>query len=352
MSFLLEYLSDEERSSIEQRMKKICEGFQAAITSIPEVDENGATNGHIKAQKKLKEFKAVQVRRSPRKSKPIQSYSPIRSLQKTPNKTEKVQNGKLKRKVLIPATPDETVIKKCKSEPAILDKEVVAETPAEQTRKRLRDRDSKALTQLWGKMEEAKEKKRRASRRLSFIPGDDCQASSLLSFNGKMSNGSSHCSTMVSMSRVSSSKSLSSVSGISISSAATSTTALKNSVPTKVLNAANCLTDEILQRYRKRMELVRSLSKKADSNEIFYGRAAGRKNRSGRKVTQDFGAVHVAHTLLNTHNETPLQPFKRPKDAPFKVRKLVKHATRGDWKKLQKFIQKTQIDAASSRSAS
>ena len=242
----------------------------------------------------------------------------------------------------------------------------------------VRDRDSKALTQLWGKMEEAKEKKRRASRRLSFIPGDDSQSSSLFNFNGKMSNGSSHCSTMVSMSRVSSSKSLSSVSGISISSVATSTTiALKTVVPSKVLNAANCLTDEILQRYKKRMELVRSLSKKADSNEIFYGRSAGRvnlfseeetqrqqdekrmtrsqasqKNRSGREVTQDAGAVYVAHTLLNAHNKTPLQPFKRPKDAPFKVRKLVKHATRADWKKLQKFIQKTQADAASSRSAS
>ena len=242
----------------------------------------------------------------------------------------------------------------------------------------VRDRDSKALTQLWGKMEEAKEKKRRASRRLSFIPGDDFQSSSLLSFNGKMSNGSSHCSTMVSMSRVSSSKSLSSISGISISSVATSTTtAMKTSVPTKTLNAANCLTDEILQRYKKRMELVRSLSKKADSNEIFYGRSAGRvnlfseeenqrqdeerritrsqasqKNRSGRKVVQDAGAVYVAHTLLNVHNKTPLQPFKRPKDAPFKVRKLVKHATRADWKKLQKFIQKTQADAASTRSAS
>ena len=139
MSFLLEYLSDEERTNIEQRMKKICEGFQTAITSIPEVDENGTTNGHVKTHKKVKELKMAQPRRSPRKSKPVQSYSPIRSIQKTPNKLEKTettQNGRLKRKVVIPATPDETVIKKCKSEPALMDKEVVAETPAEQTRKR------------------------------------------------------------------------------------------------------------------------------------------------------------------------------------------------------------------------
>ena len=139
MSFLLEYLSDEERTSIEQRMKKICEGFQATITAIPEVDENGTTNGHVKTHKKLRELKMAQPRRSPRKIKPVQSYSPVRSIQKTPNKlenAEKTQNGRLKRKVVIPATPDETVIKKSKSEPALLDKEVVAETPAEQTRKR------------------------------------------------------------------------------------------------------------------------------------------------------------------------------------------------------------------------
>lgn len=129
------------------------------------------------------------------------------------------------------------------------------------------------------------------------------------------------------------------------------------------------------------MDFVRLTSKKADSTEIFYGRLAGRpnlfnelneaaaaaaviekpitrstattaaqKNRSGRKVEQDTNAVYIAHTLLNVHNETPLMPFKAPKDSPFKVRKLVRHATRADWKKLQKFIAKNHCDRSDSAS--
>lgn len=213
--------------------------------------------------------------------------------------------------------------------------------------------------------------KRRASRRLSFLPSDSSQGSQ------KMSSKTSAVATQqsqrkISISRLPSNRSISSVNTSSTIQTATSS---RIQAAQKSLNAANCLTDDVLQRYRKRMELIRSQSKKGDSNEIFYGKNAGRinlfseeeaakdaeqkrqtrsqtsqKNRSGRKVTQDAGMVYVAHTLLNTHNRTPLLPYKPPKDVKFKIRKLVKHATRADWKKIQKFIQKTSNNDESSSS--
>uniref|UniRef100_A0AC34QNZ6 Uncharacterized protein n=1 Tax=Panagrolaimus sp. JU765 TaxID=591449 RepID=A0AC34QNZ6_9BILA len=367
MSFLFQYLSEDNKGCIGEQMKILLEELEdsASSSTLNGSDSNDQTLTPTESEQS-------QPRRSPRKSKPVQSYSPIRGLQKTPNKP-KILNGKAKKRVIVPATPDDVEIKKSKSEP-ILTKEVVAETPADQCRKRLKDKDSKTLVQLWTQAEEEKDKKKRASRRLSFMPLNCSQNGDSLNGSIRMSNGFSQCSDILpSLRRFSSSKSLSSISVVSASS---STAAIsKNSPGKSSLNAAKCLTDEILQRYRRRMEDVRSQSKKADSSDIFYGRSAGRlnlfseeetlkqqeerritrsqasqKNRSGRNVVQDSGAVYIAHTLLNTHNKTPLMPFKPPKDGQFRIRKLVKHATRANWKKLQKFIQKSQTETVRSAS--
>lgn len=121
------------------------------------------------------------------------------------------------------------------------------------------------------------------------------------------------------------------------------------------------LEKHIVDKYRKRLEFVRHTQRKADKNEVFYGRnvkrsnlfdhssademsvgvitrsAAGmtvQKNRSGRSV--DSSRVHLAHALLNVHNSEPLNPSKAPKSSPFKLHRMVRPATKSDRRKLSK----------------
>jgi hypothetical protein len=340
-----------------------------------------------------------ELRRSPRKSRPPLSYSPIKTNPKprvkhdTPNKGEESNGGK-KRKLYIAETPEEKLVKKKKADEMNGENEIVEQTPFEKLKKtsKAKEKDSKKLTELLKQSEAAKQ---RASKRLSFLPTNGCSQKSSTSQScinpSQSSSIIKHSNSLASISRVSSTKSLSTLSTFSApslrspskptSNGSSNVTTPTSTVPDH-LNAALTLSPDIIQKYKRRMDFVRLTSKKADSTEIFYGRLAGRpnlfnelneaaaaaaaviekpitrstattaaqKNRSGRKVEQDTNAVYIAHTLLNVHNETPLMPFKAPKDSPFKVRKLVRHATRADWKKLQKFIAKNHCDRSDSAS--
>lgn len=59
------------------------------------------------------------------------------------------------------------------------------------------------------------------------------------------------------------------------------------------------------------------------------------KNRSGRSV-QTSQKVYMAHALLNVYNTDPLNPPKLPKDAPFKLHRLIRPASKSDKKRLFK----------------
>ncbi|VBB30973.1 unnamed protein product [Acanthocheilonema viteae] len=120
------------------------------------------------------------------------------------------------------------------------------------------------------------------------------------------------------------------------------------------------LDKSIIERYRKRIEAVRHSARKSDKNEVFYGRCTSRrnlfddsideedsegvatrstaciqKNRSGRSV-QTSQKVYMAHALLNVYNTDPLNPPKLPKDAPFKLHRLIRPASKSDKKRLFK----------------
>lgn len=128
-TFLLQFLSDDERSSIEERMKTLLKGLEDAAA--PSSNSESGSNDVVKKTNRLKELKSVHPpRRSPRQSKPVQSYSPVRTHGTTPSKDS--LNSR-KRKVIVPATPDEEIIKKAKTE--VIKSEIVAETPSEQLRK-------------------------------------------------------------------------------------------------------------------------------------------------------------------------------------------------------------------------
>ncbi|KAM3720917.1 Treslin [Dirofilaria immitis] len=132
-----------------------------------------------------------------------------------------------------------------------------------------------------------------------------------------------------------------------------------------VLSATSMIKDisldkSIIERYRKRIETVRHSACKSDKNEVFYGRCTSRrnlfddsideedsegvathaaaciqKNRSGRSV-QTSQKVYMAHALLNVYNKDPLNPPKLPKDAPFKLHRLIRPASKSDKKRLFK----------------
>ncbi|VDO44253.1 unnamed protein product, partial [Onchocerca flexuosa] len=120
------------------------------------------------------------------------------------------------------------------------------------------------------------------------------------------------------------------------------------------------LDSSIIERYRKRIETIRHSARKSDKNEVFYGRSTSRrnlfddsideednegmatrstvciqKNRSGRSV-QTSQKVYMAHALLNVYNKDPLNPPKLPKDAPFKLHRLIRPASKSDKKRLFK----------------
>uniref|UniRef100_A0A915Q2I5 Uncharacterized protein n=1 Tax=Setaria digitata TaxID=48799 RepID=A0A915Q2I5_9BILA len=129
--------------------------------------------------------------------------------------------------------------------------------------------------------------------------------------------------------------------------------------PQTILSDAS-LDKCIIERYRKRIEAVRHSARKSDKNEVFYGRCTSRrnlfddsvdeedsegvatrstaciqKNRSGRSV-QTSQKVYMAHALLNVYNKDPLNPPKLPKDAPFKLQRLIRPASKSDKKRLFK----------------
>jgi hypothetical protein len=347
-----------------------------------------SSSSSLKSEKKKHE-----LRRSPRKSRPPLSYSPMKTIprQKTKQTPIKADDNNRKRRLFVAETPEEKLSKKKRNEESVVvEKEIIAQTPADKIKKtsKAKEKDAKKLTELLNKCDASK---KRASKRLSFFPPNGCSQNSSTSqscFNSSQSASVIQQSNSM-LSRVSSTKSLSTLSVSSAPILRSPTKTILSNVSFKIsasastvpdhLNAALTLTPDIIQKYKRRMDIVRLTSKKADSSEIFYGRLAGRpnlfseaneadiaakvdnkpntrssattasqKNRSGRKVEQDTNAVYIAHTLLNAHNETPLNPFKAPKDSPFRVRKLVKHATRGDWKKLQKFIAKNHCEKLSS----
>lgn len=62
--------------------------------------------------------------------------------------------------------------------------------------------------------------------------------------------------------------------------------------------------------------------------------AVVQKNRSGRSVVSN--RVHLAHALLNVHNNNPLMPSKPPKNAPFKITRMIRPATKTGRKQLSK----------------
>ncbi|VDM12835.1 unnamed protein product, partial [Wuchereria bancrofti] len=120
------------------------------------------------------------------------------------------------------------------------------------------------------------------------------------------------------------------------------------------------LDKSVIERYRKRIEAIRHSTRKSDKNEVFYGRCTSRrnlfddsideedsegvatrstaciqKNRSGRSV-QTSQKVYMAHALLNVYNTDPLNPPKLPKDAPFKLHRLIRPASKSDKKRLFK----------------
>jgi hypothetical protein len=367
--------------SMNKEVKEKCKMLLDAVK--PEVSKASSTNSLVGEKKKR------EVRRSPRKSRPPLSYSPMKVIprprtKQTPNKAD---DSSRKRKLFVAETPEEKLAKKKKADEnnGVEGNEVVAQTPYDKYKKttKAKEKDAKRLTELLNKSNSTK---RRASKRLSFFPSNGCSESSSTSQNCINSSQSSilkQSSSLAALSRASSSKSLSVLTVSSAPDLRSPTKSILSNVSSKVttptstvpdyLNAALTLSPDIINKYKRRMDIVRLTSKKADSSEIFYGRLAGRpnlfneaakveenkpatrsttttsqKNRSGRKVEQDTNVVYIAHTLLNAHNETPLHPFKPPKDSPFKVRKLVKHATRGDWKKLQKFIAKNNCEKSSS----
>ncbi|VDN91345.1 unnamed protein product [Brugia pahangi] len=120
------------------------------------------------------------------------------------------------------------------------------------------------------------------------------------------------------------------------------------------------LDKSIIERYRRRIETIRHSTRQSDKNEVFYGRCTSRrnlfddiideedsegiatrstaciqKNRSGRSV-QTSQKVYMAHALLNVYNTDPLNPPKLPKDAPFKLHRLIRPASKSDKKRLFK----------------
>uniref|UniRef100_A0A0N5AZT5 Treslin_N domain-containing protein n=1 Tax=Syphacia muris TaxID=451379 RepID=A0A0N5AZT5_9BILA len=118
---------------------------------------------------------------------------------------------------------------------------------------------------------------------------------------------------------------------------------------------------EIVDKYRRRLDSIRHSHKKSDKNEVFYGRSARRnnlfeddcesedmvgvttrsssstviqKNRSGRSTISN--RVHLAHALLNVHNNNPLSPSKPPKNSPFKLSRMVRPATKSGRRQISK----------------
>ncbi|EFO24583.1 hypothetical protein LOAG_03905 [Loa loa] len=135
------------------------------------------------------------------------------------------------------------------------------------------------------------------------------------------------------------------------------------------------LDKSIIERYRKRIEAVRHSARKSDKNEVFYGRSTSRrnlfddsideedsegvatrsttciqKNRSGRSV-QTSQKVYMAHALLNVYNTDPLNPPKLPKDAPFKLHRLIRPASKSDKKRLFKLRLRIAREKSSSSSS-
>uniref|UniRef100_A0AC34GKZ8 Uncharacterized protein n=1 Tax=Panagrolaimus sp. ES5 TaxID=591445 RepID=A0AC34GKZ8_9BILA len=119
----------------------------------------------MKSTNSLKsENKNEELRRSPRKSSPPSSYSPMKTFPRpkvkhaTPNKCEESLNGR-KRKLFVAETPEEKLAKKKKEEDEInVGNEVVAQTPFEKIKKtsKVKEKDSKKLTELLKQSEATK----------------------------------------------------------------------------------------------------------------------------------------------------------------------------------------------------
>ncbi|VDN03646.1 unnamed protein product [Thelazia callipaeda] len=134
-----------------------------------------------------------------------------------------------------------------------------------------------------------------------------------------------------------------------------------SSISPEMLRAPISLTldKKIIGRYRKRIEEIRQSAPTSNKDEVFYGRCTSRhnlfddsidkksdekikarstciqKNRSGRSV-QASQKVYMAHALLNVYNNDPLNPSKPPKEASFKLHRLIRPACKSDKKKLSK----------------
>lgn len=126
------------------------------------------------------------------------------------------------------------------------------------------------------------------------------------------------------------------------------------------------LDKAIINKYCQRIDVIRHGARKTDKNEVFYGRCTARhnlfegddeddrdeegrahtrtagcmqKNRSGRSV-QATSKVYMAHVLLNVHNDNPLSPCKLPRNASFRLHRLVRPACKTDKKRLYKLKQR------------
>uniref|UniRef100_A0AC34GD76 Uncharacterized protein n=1 Tax=Panagrolaimus sp. ES5 TaxID=591445 RepID=A0AC34GD76_9BILA len=219
-----------------KEVKEKCKLLLDAVK--PESIKLSSSTNSLKNGKRKQE-----LRRSPRKSRPPSSYSPMKTFPKpkvkyaTPNKSEESLNGR-KRKLFVAETPEEKLAKKKKEEDEInVGNEVVAQTPFEKIKKtsKAREKDSKKLTEL---LKQSEATKKRASKRLSFCPPNGCTQNSSTSQScispSESTSSIKHSYSMATLSRVSSTKSLSTFSALSAPSLRTPTKPASSSAQSNV----------------------------------------------------------------------------------------------------------------------
>ncbi|VDK87759.1 unnamed protein product [Litomosoides sigmodontis] len=262
--------------------------------------------------------------------------------------------------VVVPATPKSKMKKKV-DERVSKDDEDVMQTPLSKLN-RIPTRKNEKLAELLEKSLKTQSQQRQQSRKRNSFP----------TMRGKTQSKKSR----ISLPQTSSISSLSNVSRTRSArvnlnerfammerlndEASTCSPTTSPAAPQTLVNDIP-LDKNIIERYRKRIESVRHSARKGDKNEVFYGRCTSRrnlfddstdegdnegvstrstsciqKNRSGRSV-QTSQKVYMAHALLNVYNTDPLNPPKLPKDAPFKLHRLIRPASKSDKKRLFKF---------------
>ncbi|CAG9538978.1 unnamed protein product [Cercopithifilaria johnstoni] len=261
--------------------------------------------------------------------------------------------------VVVPSTP-KSKMKKEVDEKVSKDDENVMQTPLSKLN-RIPTRKNEKLAALLEKSLKAQSQQRQQSRKKSNLPamrGKTQPRKSRISLPQSSSVSSPASVPRTRSARVNLNERFALMDRLNEESnaCAATTSPAASQITTKEVS----LDKSIVERYRKRIEAVRQSARKSDKNEVFYGRCTSRrnlfddsideednegislrstaciqKNRSGRSV-QTSQKVYMAHALLNVYNTDPLNPPKLPKDAPFKLHRLIRPASKSDKKRLFK----------------